>query len=263
MLMMYWYNGELIEGDTISLKINDPSLIYGANVFTTLRVYQQSLDHPLTQWVAHCDRLKQSLQAFTWTDPNWKRVGIGAKMLSNHYQVLRIVVFADGREWITGRSLPAELKARQTKGIRGWVAEDELYKRALAGYKTGNYLGAWLSLQKINEKAAKEAILIDAQGNWLETATGNLWGWKDDIWWTPELNGEILPGIKRSHLINHLNQQGIKVKESQWHPQFVQELEIIAYSNCVVEIVPFYQVLAGGYTLNFNPQHEALKQIVI
>jgi 4-amino-4-deoxychorismate lyase len=38
--------------------------------------------------------------------------------------------------------------------------------------------------QKLN---TQEAILVDAAGNWLETSTGNLWGWRDGSWWTPAL----------------------------------------------------------------------------
>ena len=45
---MYWYNGELIDDERISLGIDDIGLLYGATLFTTLRIYQQSLDHPLT-----------------------------------------------------------------------------------------------------------------------------------------------------------------------------------------------------------------------
>jgi 4-amino-4-deoxychorismate lyase len=45
---MFWYDGKLIENDQIALEITNPGLIYGATIFTTLRVYHHSLDHPLT-----------------------------------------------------------------------------------------------------------------------------------------------------------------------------------------------------------------------
>ncbi|HCF27363.1 MAG TPA: 4-amino-4-deoxychorismate lyase, partial [Cyanobacteria bacterium UBA11049] len=49
---------------------------------------------------------------------------------------------------------------------------------------------------------AGEAILVDANGNWLETSTGNLWGWQNGCWWTPPLEAGILPGVVRQQLIN-------------------------------------------------------------
>jgi 4-amino-4-deoxychorismate lyase len=45
---MFWHEEELIETETISIKVTEPSLIYGATVFTTLRVYKKYLEHRLT-----------------------------------------------------------------------------------------------------------------------------------------------------------------------------------------------------------------------
>ena len=78
---MYWYAGELIQNDTLSISIGDPGLLYGATVFTTLRVYDRSLDHPLTHWSLHCDRLHNSLKAFEWQLPDWLRLRQGAEIL--------------------------------------------------------------------------------------------------------------------------------------------------------------------------------------
>lgn len=135
---MFWYNGQVIEGEMLNLTIKDPGLLYGATIFTTLRVYD-SLEHPLTHWQAHCDRLRQSLQAFGWSQPNWQRLHQGAEMLS-HYPVLRITLFADGREWVTGRFLPEDVETRQQQGITARLAEAQ-FCRSLPEHKTGNYLG--------------------------------------------------------------------------------------------------------------------------
>ncbi|NJO94537.1 MAG: 4-amino-4-deoxychorismate lyase [Hydrococcus sp. RM1_1_31] len=277
---MYWYSGELILNDTLPIKISDPGLLYGATVFTTLRVYDRALDHPLTHWTLHCDRLHDSLNAFEWQLPDWIRLRQGAEILLTHYSVLRIAIFPDGREWIVGRALPQDLIECQQQGIIGWVAEEGrqkaegnpsyppykeegedklLLKRSLTTHKTGNYLSAWLALQKAGKFAAKEAILIDEQGNWLETSTGNLWGWKAGCWWTPALEENILPGIARSQLLEWLQAQNISVSQNQWTPDFVKNLEAIAYSNSVVEIVPFSNILTPEGQLSLNLTHQALK----
>ncbi|AFZ37836.1 aminotransferase class IV [Stanieria cyanosphaera PCC 7437] len=234
---MYWYDGNFIEHETLQISINEPGLLYGATVFTTMRVYEQSLDHPLTHWQAHCDRLCQSIQAFNWQQPDWQRLKQGAELLLTHYPILRIAILPDGRELITGRNLPVDLLARQQQGITAWVAEDNLFRRDLAAHKTGNYLGSYLALQKAHQLSAKEAILLDSNGNWLETSTGNLWGWCNGCWYTPALSVGILPGIIRSQLLTWLDSQNISVQENIWTPDFVRSLEFIAYTNCVVEIV--------------------------
>jgi 4-amino-4-deoxychorismate lyase len=139
------------------------------------------------------------------------------------------------------------------------VADSTLFKRPLADYKTGNYLTAWLALQKAQKQGAKEAILIDNHNHWLETSTGNLWGWKDNCFWTPPDNGTILPGITRSQLLHWLLLQNIEVKQENWTADLVQSFESIAYSNCGVEMIPFSQILNQSQILEFDPKHPSLK----
>jgi len=255
---MFWYDGKLIKNDQIPLEITNPGLIYGATIFTTLRVYKHSLDHPLTHWQQHCDRLKKSLIQFDWPFPDWQEMTDGAGQLLTHYPILRIVVFPDRKIWITGRFLSQDLALRQQEGIIGWVADSPLFKRSLADHKTGNYLTAWLALQKAQKQGAKEAILMNDHNDWLETSTGNLWGWKDNCFWTPPNNGTILPGIMRSQLLQYLQQQEIEVKQGYWSPGLIQSFESIAYSNCGVEIIPFFKILNQSQTLEFNPHHPSL-----
>ncbi len=244
--LMFWYDGEIREQDSLELSINNPGLLYGATVFTTMRVYHGSLAHPLTNYAAHCDRLKQSIQIFGWQQPNWQQLQQGAELLLTFFPVLRLVIFPDGKEWITGRNLPPDLKQRQQQGITAWVAEDDLYQRDLAAHKTGNYLGAYLARQKALQIGAAEAILIDRHGNWLETSTGNLWGYLDGCWYTPALSVGILPGIARKQLLTWLKQNDRPVKENIWTPEFVKSLRAIAYSNCVVEVIPLRTVIGFG-----------------
>lgn len=248
---MYWYDGKLVDSEQIQLNIDEPGLCYGASVFTTMRVYDRSLEHSFTCWQAHCDRLKNSLQAFHWQQPDWQRLKQGVLELLAYYPVLRIVVFDNGREWVTGRDLPPDLQQRQSQGISAWVASDDLFKRELPQYKTGNYLGAYLARDRAFSLNAQEAILIGDRGNWLETSTGNLWGWRDGCWYTPSLDSGILPGIKRLHLLGLLQNHNILVRENIWTPEFISTLEAISYSNCVVDIIPITKVIYSNNFVNY------------
>ncbi|MBR8829039.1 MAG: aminotransferase class IV [Gomphosphaeria aponina SAG 52.96 = DSM 107014] len=252
----FWYNGNLIEGDTLELNISDPAFIYGATVFTTLRVYNKSLSHPLTQWEAHCLRLQISLETFEWQFPNRQSLQTGATSLLPYFPVLRITIFPDGRELITSRSLPANLTQRQEEGIAATLAPNKL-QRSLPGQKTGNYLGAYLALQQAQKFGASEAILVDHQGNFLETSTGNLWGYKNPYWYTPSLATGILPGISRQLCLSKLN----AAKENIWTPDFIKNLEAIAYTNCAVEVIPIHTIILPETQLKFNPKHPALNQL--
>lgn len=264
---MFWYNGDLIKANTLSLAIDDPGLLYGATVFTTLRVYHQSLDSVLTNWAEHCDRLASSLQILGLKQPNWNRLQQGAQVLMAHFPVLRIAVFPDGREWIVGRFLPDNLTKNQKHGIKACVAAAPECQRCLPAHKTGNYLGAWLARTSAQQMLAEEAILVDDSGKWLETSTGNLWGWHDGSWWTPALEVGILPGVVRSQLKSWLLRQDMQVKEEPWLPDHVQKFEAIAYTNSVVEMIPIHTVIQaqeakGQMTqLNYEPHHPSLNQL--
>ncbi|PSB10502.1 4-amino-4-deoxychorismate lyase [Pleurocapsa sp. CCALA 161] len=248
---MFWYDRQLIDAPQLHLDLNDPGLCYGATSFTTMRVYDKFLNHPFTSWLAHCDRLKTSLLAFGWQQPDWQQLRQGAEILAEFFPVLRMAIFPDGREWITGRNLPANLEEFQTTGITAWVAQDSLYRRDLPQYKTGNYLSAYLARNQAISRKAQEAILVDTQGNWLETSTGNLWGWKNDCWYTPGLDSGILAGIARSRWLDFCQSRKIKVIENIWHPEFISTLEAIAYSNCVVDWLPIKTVINGAKTTSY------------
>ena len=159
------------------------------------------------------------------------------------YPVLRITVFPDGREWITGRFLPPTLTENQNNGIAVWLAAGQQFQRYLPSHKTGNYLSAWMAKTTAQQMATGEAILVNESGSWLETSTGNLWGWQDGSWWTPPLSSGILPGIVREQLISWLKSQNYQVREEPWLPQIVKGFEAIAYTNSVVEVVPIHTVI--------------------
>ncbi len=251
---IFWYNGKLIHSNTLELAIDDPGLLYGATVFTTLRVYHHSLDSALTNWTEHCDRLLTSIQTFGWQQPEWHRLRQGAEILMSQFPVLRITIFPDGREWITGRFLPVNLTQIQHGGTAAVTVMAGLqFQRCLPAHKTGNYLSAWLAKTSAQQMSAQEAILVDANGNWLETSTGNLWGWQDGSWWTPPLEAGILPGVMRSQLISWLKSHDYQVKEEHWSPDIVQGFEAIAYTNSVVEVVPIHSVVQGSVGANSPP----------
>ncbi|MBW4618753.1 MAG: aminotransferase class IV [Cyanosarcina radialis HA8281-LM2] len=133
------------------------------------------------------------------------------------------------------------------------------WRRCLPGHKTGNYLSAWLALTQAQQYGAKEAILVDEGGNWLETSTGNLWGWREGRWWTPPLEAGILPGVVRSHLLDWLQTQNREVGQVPWDEDFVSGLSAIAYTNSVVQVVPIREAIYGDRKITFDPHHPALK----
>ncbi|MGB2924971.1 MAG: aminotransferase class IV [Limnothrix sp.] len=260
--MGYWYAGKWVEGDQISLSIFDPSFLFGATIFTTLRVYGQSLTDPRTLWQRHGDRLRNTVTKMGWPEPNWSSVTDGAKRVAADYPVVRITLLSDGRELILGRALPPQLAEKQQQGIKVWLAGDRRYSRSLADFKTGNYLGAWQAMQQAKQQGADEAILLNENGIWLETTTGNLWGFTAGKWYTPPASaGDILPGVMRAHLLEQLQQSGEIVREKLWDAALVKQFEAIAYSNSVVGVIPCTEILDTNRIISFSATHPAIRKL--
>ncbi len=250
--LMYWYDGRQIESNTIELNSSDPGLLFGATVFTTLRTDRLTeIEYDL-----HCHRLRSSVLDFCWHEPDWVRLKQGIKCLMPAFSVLRITLFPDGRELITGRDLPPNLTTWQQKGVTVIIA-DRQYTRSIPQHKTGNYLAPWLALQQARNRDIQEAILTNNLGYWLETTTGNLWGYRDGCWYTPPLSAGILPGIARSQILTHLQQQNLPVVEREWNPEWVKDLDSIGYSNSVVRFIPIHTAITAAGALKYTIQHPA------
>jgi 4-amino-4-deoxychorismate lyase len=238
--LYYWYAGQRIGRGTIELKIDEPGLLYGATVFTTLRTDRLSR----SVYDLHCQRLRSSIADLGWCEPDWQQVERGVASLTPEFLVLRITLFPDGRELITGRSLPPQLSTWQREGITAMIA-DRQYTRSLPHHKTGNYLAPWLALQQARHRDIQEAILTNERGDWLETTTGNLWGYCNGCWYTPPVSAGILPGIARSQILTRFQQQNIPVVEMEWNAEWVPNLEAIGYCNSVVNFVPIHTVITA------------------
>lgn len=211
----------------------------------------------MTQWQAHLERIKTSLNYFNWQQPNWDSISVGAELMKQHFPVLRITVFPDGKEWIIGRMLPSDLVSKQKHGIIASIVQD--YYRSLPRHKTGNYLAPILAKADAQNQNYQEAIFIDDIGNWLETTTGNLWGWKDNCWWTPPINAGVLPGIARQYIRTSLIKQNQIVREDVWTQELVSSFKTLANSNCVVEIIPIHTVIQSTGKLTYDIEHFSLK----
>jgi 4-amino-4-deoxychorismate lyase len=267
---MYWYCGKSIESQIIELDINEPGLLYGATVFTTFRTdFLARLDPRLLGEVGdlidlidlHCERLRSSIADLGWYQPDWKRVRSGVEYLTPAFPILRITIFPDGQELITGRDLPPQLATWQQEGVTAIIADRQLTRfaysnatRTLSQHKTGNYLVPWLALKQARARDIQEAILTNDRGDWLETTTGNLWGYRDGCWYTPPLSAGILPGIARSQILHLLKQHHQQVLEIEWNAEWVKDLDAIGYSNSVIHLIPIHTVLTPVGKIEYTEQ---------
>jgi branched-subunit amino acid aminotransferase/4-amino-4-deoxychorismate lyase len=262
-LHRYWWAGQLHVGNTLDLSLDDPAFLYGATVFTTLRIYQQNPQHSLTALEAHLYRLKTQVETLGWIAPSWEQVDLAVRTLAPDYPVLRITLFPDGRELITGRALPSDLGQKQQTGVILLAVEGS---RSWPHLKTGNYLVSFQAWRQAEAHGAQEAILMQ-EGTWLETSRGNLWAWDGSQFLTPREEG-CLPGIFRQQLLSKLVSLEIVHAVVPFTPERQRSFQALGYSNSVVELLPVRGIIeaefsgkegAGREFRDLTPMHRLLQ----
>jgi 4-amino-4-deoxychorismate lyase len=201
--MSYWYLGQWSNTETLPIAYDDPGLLYGATVFTTCRVYEKSLHHPLTLWSAHRARLTNSLLSLGWTLPTWEQVEAGISAVLQHSPdrpIIRVTIFPDGRE------LPADLAQRQQQGIVAKVVQ------GIDHQSQNQQLPSCLAGQTAGCPRCRRSHFSGCR--WLETSAGNLWGWDGENFYTLAIDS--LAGIARSYLVECLQSQDRMVDEQPW-----------------------------------------------
>jgi branched-chain amino acid aminotransferase len=239
----YWWAGQLHVGNTLELNLDDPGFLYGATVFTTLRIYQQNPQHPLTALKEHLHRLETQVDTLGWAAPSWEQVHLAVRTLAPHYPVLRITLFPDGRELITGRALPPDLAQKQQAGVVLLAVEGG---RSWPRLKTGNYLVSFQTWRQAEAHGAQEAILMQ-EGTWLETSRGNLWAWDGSQFLTPREEG-CLAGIFRQQLLSKLVCLEIPHAAVSFTPERQRSFQAVGYSNSVVELLPVREIIEAEFS---------------
>lgn len=84
---------------------------------------------------------------------------------------------------------------------------------AAQGAKLGNYLVAVLASRKARAAGAKEALIVNAEGQAVEGATSNLFWFEGERLCTVPLEAGILPGITRHHLLKVAQSMGLAYGE--------------------------------------------------
>lgn len=87
--------------------------------------------------------------------------------------------------------------------------------------------------QQAQDGGADDGIVVAADGAVLETAVGNLWLRLDGTWTTPPLDGRVLPGIARAHLLAAARAHGLRVAERRCDLATLHRAEALAHSNAV------------------------------
>ncbi|HXC01984.1 MAG TPA: aminotransferase class IV [Opitutaceae bacterium] len=126
----------------------------------------------------------------------------------------------------------------------------------LFSLKTVNYLGNLQAKQAAVAAGCDEALFIDSAGQILEGATSNVFVVKGGEVLTPPLDGRILPGVARSHVLQLLKNG----RECAVAAQLLSGADEVFVTNALLGVMPVAAVDQQRYDLNHNPVTKALME---
>lgn len=248
--MAYIFNGELLQGDTIEISLNNRALNYGDGVFESMKFSFNRINF----WEDHYFRLMSSMRILRMEIPlNFSpeyieeqvRECLIANDLSDTSARIKLLVMrkAGGKYTpesndidflITAESLSAPNYELNEKGLEVDLFKD-FYKQPglLSGIKhIGSALYTVASVFR-KENELDECVLLNDRKEVVEAISANLFMRKDKTIYTAPLSAGCLKGVMRKQVIEILPELGFEVKEEVFSPFELQRADEVFLTNAV------------------------------
>jgi len=252
---VYHVDGDLLPAGEASVSVEDRGFMYGDAAFETLRAYGGSV----FAWGAHHERLENTCASLGMED------AVPGNLKERVRETLAANDFADAylRVSVTRGIQPGKLTPRAEVdptvvviakplprgGLEGEsVWEDPATVETVdtrrvdsaaipAGAKTHNYLNGILARLEL-DREADEALLLDSGGTVAEGAASNLFFVEDGTLKTPSAEGDLLPGVTRSVVLDIASDESFPVEEGRYDPDTIRRADEAFLTNTTWEIRP-------------------------
>ena len=125
------------------------------------------------------------------------------------------------------------------KGFQATIQDD--FRWMKSNIKSISLLGNVLLKNHASSNGCYETLLVRNQ-KLTEGSTSNVFTVKDEIIYTPKLSNELLPGVTRGLLIKLLNQNNLKVIESDIYQSDLINADEVWCSSSTNSVVPIVKV---------------------
>ncbi|HVL47307.1 MAG TPA: branched-chain amino acid transaminase [Candidatus Thermoplasmatota archaeon] len=254
-------DGELVLWERATLHASTHGFLYGTAVFEGVRAYkQESGGVAVFELAAHSDRLARNarMMGFAGAPDGTTLAGWTLDLLSaleakeDHY--IRPVVYVGeggiGIHPTTQKTktviMATPMQKYFSKGVlaakvSSWM---RISGRAIPpmGKINGAYANSYLASKEAREAGFDEAILLNERGLVSEGSGENIWLVRDGELVTPGLDGDILDGITRRHVLDLARDLGLVVHERGVPRSELYAADEIFFSGTGVEISPVGRV---------------------
>jgi branched-subunit amino acid aminotransferase/4-amino-4-deoxychorismate lyase len=263
---MILLNGELLSDEAASISPLGDGFMYGAGVFTTMRVTAGRVEF----WREHAERLSGDVRAIGLqpaSEDAVLRERCAACIAGNRIENggLKVVWFADaeGRtsELISPRAQPygAEATARGFRLMTMLCGSRE--GRELSRHKTLNYLEHARAKRAAVAAGFDDALWIDERGVVLEGATTNVFAVLDGEVLTPDEKAGLLPGVARRVLLGLAETDAPAVRTATLTEEMLESAQEVFVTNVLMGVMPVRAWGQREYDLAKAPVTQAMAQL--
>jgi len=240
---------------------NQRSFLYGDGHFTTIKVQN---GRPLFLH-SHIERLKLANTRLRFGDVAWlelkvqiekcvfalesgfARVHISRGAGGRGYggtQQLEPFIFISKGDWIE----PTSSEMLSLRFLDTRLSQNKL----LAGLKHNNRIEQVLIAQELEEKSLLDGLVVDVEGNLIETNKANVFWFDGTHWFTPELNLAGVAGVMRAEILK----RNPKVIEGVFPVEMVlEQCESMLICNSLILVKPVHYLQNNLHNKKLDVQH--------
>ncbi|WP_047046686.1 aminodeoxychorismate lyase [Vibrio mexicanus] len=247
---MFWVNG--VKQDMISLT--DRSFQYGDGCFTTLMTEEGK---PLL-WMMHQERIEACLNVLGIEHPDWSLLlqWIEQAALPSGKAGVKVHISRGegGRGYsptqvgpsnvtISTFALPEQYSAWRKEGVKLGVSQVKLgLNPILAGHKHNNRLEQVLAKADIEKQSLVDGIVLDINGNVIESTIANIFWVIGDTLYTPDLTLSGVAGVARRSVLEVAEKTSQAVEVGQYRLEALMKADEVFICNSLMGIVPVTRI---------------------
>lgn len=232
------------------INIADRAFQYGDGCFTTMAFRNERLEF----FDAHINRLKLACKTLYIDFVKWSELEscILGSLKTHADCVVKVIITRGigGRGYspegaispsfiITHHTIPAHYVTWQTNGIKLTISPIELAcQPLLAGIKHLNRLEQVLVKQALVNTGYDDAVVCDTQQIIIESSVGNLFWYKNNVWYTSDLSGSGVNGVMRQCVLAVMQQKGKECLVVKHNASVLFSAQEMFVCNSLMMLVP-------------------------
>ncbi len=254
-----YFNGEITDMDSASVKVNDTGLLFGSGLFETMRAENGRvfrIDDHLERLFGSAEKLMINIHY----KPEQLKAAVEETLEANALEKARVrLTYTTGnvREhnkiqptlMITAVEYTGYPAVYYKDGVKILLSDFRQCRNdPLAGHKTTSYYSRILALNLAHQKGCAEAVWFSSDNKLAEGSVSNIFIVKDGRLLTPPVDTPVLPGIMRKTVLEAAAQAEIETEQKHLYINDLLSADEVFMTNVIMTVLPVVAVEA--HTVN-------------